>query len=64
MAAAVIIGTPASPKGLRHGFGVNAIASGVRLPLLQKWMGHASLRTTAYRRDGARRARFRCKDVG
>lgn len=47
MAAANIFGMQASPKGLRHGFGVNAIASGVPLTLLQKWMGHASLRTTA-----------------
>ena len=37
----------ASPKGLRHGFGVNATLSRVLLPLLQRWMGHASLRSTA-----------------
>lgn len=35
------------PKGLRHGFGVNAMVSGVPLHMLQKWMGHAQLSTTA-----------------
>ncbi|MEP0962958.1 MAG: site-specific integrase [Roseobacter sp.] len=35
-----------SPKGLRHGFGVNAVVSGVPLHMLQKWMGHAQLSTT------------------
>jgi integrase/recombinase XerD len=47
MAAAGISGTPAMPKGLRHGFGVNAIQSKIPLHLLQRWFGHASLRTTA-----------------
>jgi integrase/recombinase XerD len=47
MAAAHISGTQAMPKGLRHGFGVNAIQSRVPLHLVQKWLGHASLRTTA-----------------
>ena len=47
MAAAGITGTPAMPKGLRHGFCVKAIQSDVPLPLVQKWIGHASLRTTA-----------------
>ena len=35
------------PKGLRHGYGVHAIASGVPLNMLKKWMGHASMETTA-----------------
>ncbi len=47
MAAAGIIGTPAMPKGLRHGFGVNAFQSNVPPHLVQRWLGHASLRTTA-----------------
>jgi integrase len=46
MAAAWITGTPAMPKGLRHGFCVKAIQSGVPLHLVQRWLGHASLRTT------------------
>jgi site-specific recombinase XerD len=46
-AAAGITGTPAMPKGLRHGFGVNAFQSNVPPHLIQRWLGHASLRTTA-----------------
>jgi integrase/recombinase XerD len=47
MAAAGIMGTPAMPKGLRHGFGVHATHANVPPHLVQKWLGHASLRTTA-----------------
>lgn len=47
MHGADITGPQASPKGLRHGFGIHAIASGVQLHMLQKWMGHASIKTTA-----------------
>jgi integrase len=47
MAAADIIGTPAMPKGLRHGFGVNAFQSCVPPYLVQRWLGHSSLRTTS-----------------
>jgi integrase len=47
MAAADITGTPAMPKGLRHGFGVNAFQSNVPPHLIQRWLGHASLKTTA-----------------
>ncbi len=36
-----------SPKGLRHGYGVNAISKQVPLNMLQKWMGHAKMETTA-----------------
>lgn len=36
----------ASPKGLRHAFGVACVLKGVPLPTLQKWMGHAKLDTT------------------
>jgi integrase/recombinase XerD len=46
MAAAGIVGTPASPKDLRYSFGVNATLSRVPLPLLKRWMGHASIRST------------------
>lgn len=47
MASAAIIGTQAMPKGLRHGFGVRAVQARVPVPLVQRWLGHASLRTTA-----------------
>jgi integrase len=36
-----------SPKGLRHGFGVHATVQGVPLHMLQRWLGHAQLSTTA-----------------
>ena len=47
MAARVIGGVHASPKGLRHGFGIHAIRSGVPLNLVQRWLGHARMETTA-----------------
>ncbi len=47
MAAAKIIGTCAMPKGLRHGFGVHGFQSNVPPHLMQRWLGHASMRTTA-----------------
>ncbi len=47
MASAGITGTPAMPKGLRHGFGVRAFQSNVPPHLVQRWLGHASLETTA-----------------
>ena len=51
MAAAGLSGTHASPKGLRHGFGVAAVSSGIPLNLVQKWLGHAQLSTTAIYAD-------------
>lgn len=47
MATAGIRGLPAMPKGLRHGFGVNAFQSNIPPHLVQRWLGHASLKTTA-----------------
>ena len=40
-----------SPKGLRHGFGINATVNGIPLHMVQKWMGHAQLTTTAIYAD-------------
>ena len=34
------------PKGLRHGFGVAVLQSGVPINLLKKWLGHSRLSTT------------------
>lgn len=45
--AGIVEGPHRCPKGLRHGYGVAAISSGVPLNLLSKWMGHASLEVTA-----------------
>lgn len=47
MAAAGITGPQASPKGLRHGFGVAAVSKGIALNMVQKWLGHAAMTTTA-----------------
>jgi integrase/recombinase XerD len=47
MASADIHGLSASPKGLRHTFGVTAFQANIPSHLVQRWLGHASLRTTA-----------------
>lgn len=44
---AQISGYHASPKGLRHGFGVNAVLAGAPLNMVQKWLGHSRIETTA-----------------
>ena len=51
MEAARLDGPHASPKGLRHGFGVAAVTAGIPLNLVQKWLGHAQLTTTAIYAD-------------
>lgn len=44
-------GIPDAPhrtaKGLRHAYGINAVVNGIPLHMLQKWMGHADLKSTA-----------------
>lgn len=45
--AGIAHGLHATPKGLRHGFGLHAIRSGVPLNLVQRWLGHARMETTA-----------------
>ena len=47
MQAAGVRGAQASPKGLRHGFGVAAVQARIPLNLVQRWLGHAQLSTTA-----------------
>ena len=51
MKEAHIAGPAASPKGLRHTFGVRAFQANVPPHLVQRWLGHASLRTTAIYAD-------------
>lgn len=43
----IVEGAHRTPKGLRHAYGVNAVSKDIPLNLLQKWMGHADLATTA-----------------
>lgn len=40
-------GAHKTTKGLRHGYGVAAVRAGIQLNMLQKWMGHADMKTTA-----------------
>ena len=47
MHEAKIRGPQACPKGLRHGFGIAAVAAGVPLPTLAAVLGHSSITTTA-----------------
>lgn len=46
MRDASIIGVRATPRGMRHGFGVGTLQSGVPITLLKRWLGHARLSTT------------------
>ena len=66
MEAAGLDGPHASPKGLRHGFDVAAVSAGIPLNLVQKWLGHAQLTTTAIYADavGAEERDIAQKDVG
>jgi len=47
MTIAGISGIHAVPKGLRHAFAITCIDKDIALNMVQKWMGHASLETTA-----------------
>lgn len=47
MGLAEISGTHASPKGLRHAFGIACVMQNVPLTNIKKWMGHASIETTS-----------------
>ena len=47
MRAARIAGVQATPKGLRHGFGVANAERNIPTSLTQRWMGHARPETTA-----------------
>jgi len=49
--AGIVSGARATPRGLRHGFGVAAVSAGVPLNLVQRWLGHAQISTTAIYAD-------------
>ena len=47
MKATEIDGINATPKGLRHAFGIAANQKGIQLNMVQRWLGHADIKTTA-----------------
>ena len=51
IAAGMEPGIHATPKGLRHGFGIHAVRCGIPLNLVQRWLGHADIATTAIYAD-------------
>lgn len=51
MERAGVQGRAACPRGLRHGFGIGTLQAGVPITLVQRWMGHAHLSTTAIYAD-------------
>jgi len=51
MSAAGITEGPAMPKALRHAFGVGGTQTGVPLNIIQRWLGHADIQTTAIYTD-------------
>jgi len=53
MLEAGVVGRPACPRGLRHGFGVGTLQASVPLNMVQKWMGHARISTTAIYADAS-----------
>ena len=40
-------GPAKNPKGLRHSYGVHGVQKKIPLNMLQKWFGHADMKTTA-----------------
>jgi integrase len=48
-----LAGCAASPRGFRHGFGVGALQAGAPLNLVQRWLGHATIGTTAIYADAS-----------
>jgi integrase/recombinase XerD len=42
-----VVGRLACPRGLRHGYAVTALQASVPLNLVQRWLGHARIATTA-----------------
>ncbi|MGO9170800.1 MAG: tyrosine-type recombinase/integrase [Rhodomicrobium sp.] len=47
MSMAGLSGAKACPKAFRHSFGTGTVQAGVPITLLQRWLGHARLTTTA-----------------
>jgi integrase len=56
--ATIAPGIHATPKGLRHSYGLHAVRSKVPLNLLQRWLGHVSMKTTAIYADAVGREEY------
>jgi integrase len=46
MALAEIEGSHATPRGLRHGFGIACAEENIPIATVKNWMGHADIKTT------------------
>jgi site-specific recombinase XerD len=53
MSECKIVGRAACPRGLRHSFGVGTLQAGVPLNLVQRWLGHSRISTTAIYADAS-----------
>jgi site-specific recombinase XerD len=53
MQRAGIHGVRATPRGLRHAFGVGTLAAGVPLNIVQRLLGHSDIRTTTIYTEAA-----------
>jgi hypothetical protein len=62
MKAADSTGPHATPKALRHRSGVNATVNSVPLNKVQKWLGHADLKTTSIYADATRAEEGRVRE--
>lgn len=51
MELAGVKGLHSTAKGLRHGFGVACVQKKIPLNMVQKWLGHADIKTTAIYAD-------------
>lgn len=51
MRAGGVVGCAACPRGFLHGFGVSALQAGAPLNLVQRWLGHSRISTTAIYAD-------------
>ena len=47
MESAGLEGIKATPKGLRHAFGIACNQKQIQLNMTQKWLGHSDIKTTA-----------------
>ncbi len=54
----------AHPHALRHGFAIENAAAGVPVPVLRKWLGHASLSATLVYTEEIEASRWTPKRIG